>query len=302
MSGEWFENQILFEKYHEDVYKNSNFLLELEQKGYKLGMYETSIPITDKSIYRFDNVIEGNYKITSYLDFAKSIMMLTGFKYAPFDIKCFCVLYPSEFDSLRNRDEELSGQRFWGDNLQFYKNIQSQPITYVNQKSFKFIHIEGAHVPYRYDKDVNIILEGGTYEQNIEASMTIVAAYLEKLKEADSYDNSVIIIMSDHGYDEEGTEEYGRQNPLLMIKGRNEHHDMQISQAPISYDDLQSAYMRLLDGAKGDEVFDWKEGDKRDRRFLFYWYLDEDHMTEYIQTGEASDLTTMVPTGVEFKR
>ncbi len=302
LSGEWFENQILFEKYHEDVYKNSNFLLELEQKGYKLGMYETSIPITDKSIYRFDNVIEGNYKITSYLDFAKSIMMLTGFKYAPFDIKCFCVLYPSEFDSLRNRDEELSGQRFWGDNLQFYKNIQSQPITYVNQKSFKFIHIEGAHVPYRYDKDVNIILEGGTYEQNIEASMTIVAAYLEKLKEADSYDNSVIIIMSDHGYDEEGTEEYGRQNPLLMIKGRNEHHDMQISQAPISYDDLQSAYMRLLDGAKGDEVFDWKEGDKRDRRFLFYWYLDEDHMTEYIQTGEASDLTTMVPTGVEFKR
>ena len=132
--------------------------------------------------------------------------------------------------------------------------------------------------------------------------MTIVAAYLEKLKEADSYDNSVIIIMSDHGYDEEGTEEYGRQNPLLMIKGRNEHHDMQISQAPISYDDLQSAYMRLLDGAKGDEVFDWKEGDKRDLRFLFYWYLDEDHMTEYIQTGEASDLTTMVPTGVEFKR
>ena len=57
--------------------------------------------------------------------------------------------------------------------------------------------------------------------------MTIAATYLEKLKKADSYDNSVIIIMSDHGYDEEGTEEYGRQNPLLMIKGRNEHHDMQ---------------------------------------------------------------------------
>lgn len=302
LSGEWFENRTLFEKYNSNIYKNSSFFSTLEERNYKLGIYETTVPTTDSSIFRFDNIIESNTGLTSYVDFIKSELKLIGFRYAPFDFKRFCVLYSSEFDLLRKRDESISYEGFRDNNLQFFSNIQTQPISYTQKNTFKFIHIEGAHVPYRYDKDVNIILEGGTYEQNIEASMTIAATYLEKLKKADSYDNSVIIIMSDHGYDEEGTEEYGRQNPLLMIKGRNEHHDMQISQAPISYDYLQSAYMRLLDGAKGDEVFDWKEGDKRDRRFLFYWYLDEDHMTEYIQTGEASDLTTMVPTGVEFKR
>ena len=45
-----------------------------------------------------------------------------------------------------------------------------------------------------------------------------------------------------------------RQCALLLIKGRNEHHDtMQISQAPISFEDLQEAYVRLLDGRRSDE-------------------------------------------------
>ena len=94
-----------------------------------------------------------------------------------------------------------------------------------------------------------------------------------------------------------------RQCALLLIKGRNEHHDtMQISQAPISFEDLQEAYVRLLDGRRRDEVFDWKEGDARERRFLRYSFLDDDHMQEYIQTGYASDMDTMIPTGREYNR
>ena len=54
------------------------------------------------------------------------------------------------------------------------------------------------------------------------------------------------------------------------MKGMNEHHDtMQISEAPIAYDDLQEAYQRLLDGAGSDQVFDAKEGDERVRRYLY---------------------------------
>ena len=51
-----------------------------------------------------------------------------------------------------------------------------------------------------------------------------------------------------------------------------------------------------------DEVFDWKEGDARERRFLRYSFLDDDHMQEYIQTGYASDKDTMIPTGREYNR
>lgn len=305
LSGEWFENNQPFDKYVKNVYDNAALFTELKKRNYKLDMYETTIPLIDKSVYQFENVIEYETGITSYWDFIKTELMLTGFKYAPFDLKKYCVLYPSEMDLLIEYKDEIPYKRFSENNVQLYIDIQTEPVTYTEQNSFKFIHIEGAHVPYQYDREVNII-ENGTYEQNIEASMTIANAYLQKIKESGVYDNSVVIIMSDHGYidtDVDNNEyEYGRQNPLLMVKGRFEDHELQISQAPISYDDLQSAYIKLLDGKTSDQIFDWKEGDERERRFLFYWYLDEDHMTEYIQTGDASDLTTMIPTGKEFNQ
>ena len=101
----------------------------------------------------------------------------------------------------------------------------------------------------------------------------------------------------------EKEEDFLRQAALLLIKGRNEQHDtMQISEAPISYEDLQEAYVRLLDGAQSDAVFDWKEGDTRERRFLEYAPGNEKHMVEYLQKGHAQDLTTMVPTGRVFDR
>ena len=61
----------------------------------------------------------------------------------------------------------------------------------------------GAHVPFYFDKDVNVI-DDADYYTSIESSMTVTMAYLNKLREAGVYDNSVIIILSDHGYNIEG--------------------------------------------------------------------------------------------------
>ena len=104
----------------------------------------------------------------------------------------------------------------------------------------------GAHVPFSFDKDVNVI-DDADYYTSIESSMTVTMAYLNKLREAGVYDNSVIIILSDHGYN-----------------------------------------------------FAYKEGDQRERRYLLYKYLGEDHMVEYVQTGYAGDESTLVPTGRVF--
>lgn len=228
-------------------------------------------------------------------------LLKVGFKYAPFDLKKACVVYSSEFRLIKDETGENQDPSFSSSNRSFYENLQNEKITYTDQKCFRFFHIEGAHVPFRYDKDVNVI-ENGTYEQNIEASIKIADTYLKKLKRADAYDQSVIIVMSDHGYEWKEGYPYGRQNPLLMIKGIDENHEMQISNAPISYDDLQSAYEKLLKGTAGSSVFEWKEKDQRERRYLWFRYLEEDHMIEYLQTGKASDPDTMRPTGREFRR
>ncbi len=300
LSGKWFENKELFVKYNENAYKSTGLFVELEKENYKLGVYETMMPNTNSSIFRFDNVYESNASIKSYAAFALLECKLVWFKYAPFQLKSICKIDTKEFNLEREDDQEQL-PLFQGENIPFYEDIQKEDMTFTNQKCFKFIHIEGAHVPFCYDKDVNYI-ENGTYEQNIEASVTITKAYLEKLKSCGVYDNSVIIVMSDHGYKWIDGHSYGRQNPLLMIKGIGEKHAIDITNAPISYEDLQSAYRKLLEGETGRSVFEWKEGDQRERRYLWYKFLEENHMVEYIQTGDAADPDSMYPTGKEFNR
>lgn len=301
-SGQWFENEQPFEEYHANVYKNALLFDTLEQEGYKLGMYEPELPSEDDSIYRFENIISEKGKISSYWEFLKAELKLVGVKYAPFDLKRFCIFDTNFFSALQDVAEGYNAYSFV--NNYFYHTMLDTPVTHTDEKQFKFIHVEGGHTPFRYDENVDFV-ENATYTDNLKASMTITRTYLERLKNENVYDNSVIIIMADHGYAEVPVENAAleRQNPILFVKGLNEDRDnMQVSNAPISFEDLQDAYARLLAGNSGNEIFDAKEGEQRDRRFLYYEYLKEDKIQEYVQTGDAGDVTTLVPTGEEYLR
>ena len=125
------------------------------------------------------------------------------------------------------------------------------------------------------------------------------------LKNAGVYDNTAIIIMADHGFNYENDVTYGyaskRQNPLVMAKGFGERNEaLQVSDKPVSFDDLQTAYQRLMDGFSGRELFDFVPDGRDTRRFLYYVYLDEKHLTEYEWKGKAYDITAGEPTGVTY--
>ena len=48
---------------------------------------------------------------------------------------------------------------------------------------------------------MNIINElDGTYEQSAQATMVGAMDYVEHLRNSEAYDNTVLIVMSDHGY------------------------------------------------------------------------------------------------------
>lgn len=296
ISGEYYENERLFNEYMSEAYSQSPLLTRLKKDSYQYGIYEDEYAPADDSIADFDNTDKSIGTVTSELDFAKLEIKLAAFKYAPYSVKERCYFLMSEFQSVRQAPE---GQEiFTSSNKDFYDDLNSQPITLSDQNCFRFIHVEGGHVPFQYDE--NVVEDGdGTYEGNVRASVTIAKTYLEKLKEASVYDNTVIIVMADHGYNYADTE--GRQNPILLMKGVDEHHYYQVSNAPVSFEDLQEAYSRLLDGKASTECFDVQEGDQRDRRFLFYYFEQDEHMTEYIQKGEAKDTDQMQETGKNFE-
>ena len=309
LSGDWYENEETFDDYMRQMYQESPLFQTLQERGYRMELYDEELYMDDDIAQMFSNIHRVDFALTSYTRFAKPLLKLIGFRYAPFELKKKCIFKSAAFDELirvENAPEEISFSQM--DHI-FNDRLNKNGIyTQGSDAKFQFIHLNGAHVPFIYDENMNIIdEEDGTYEQSMQAVILGAADYVKKLRESDAYDNTALIIMADHGFngslEENGDEAWMRQCPLLLIKGFGETHDtMQISQTPVSFEDLQEAYVRLLDGKQSDAAFDWKEGDVRERRFLKYSFLDEDHMQEYMQTGYAFDRDTMIPTGREYNR
>ncbi len=299
LSGKWYENETEFGEYEAEAYASSQFFAILEEAGYRMGFYEADLLLDDASMGRFDNILPNERGVKDQWAFARWQILMTGFKYAPYDLKRFSFVNPNAFSTLKITPEGET--LFTPSNVELYDGILHEKIDLTAQKCFRFIHVDGGHVPFIYNENVEEIPEEqGTYEDNLKACLTITRTYLDKLKERNVYDNSVILVMADHGYN--WLDPHGRQNPILFVKGIGERHEFQISDAPISFEDLQESYERLLSGADSTQIFDWKSGDERERRYLFHEYLKEDHMVEYMQPGQAHDTEAMYETGKVYDR
>lgn len=141
------------------------------------------------------------------------------------------------------------------------------------------------------------VVENGNYQGNLDACITIVEAYLNKIRENNVYDNSAIVIMSDHGWSPIYED---RSNPILYIKGFNEKHEYLVSDKKISYQDLAIEFTKLIDGYTTDKLF--VDLDNSERRYLFYEFRDEDNLIEYSQTGYAWETSKLIPTGKKYVR
>lgn len=295
LSGIWNNNEEEFAKYYVKALDNSKLLESLYNNNYDVNIYDTEILYNSKNATKIKNLTLNNKY--NFRLFANQEIKYSLFKYLPFYLKKYSHIESMDF----NKTKIVENDVFDLDDIVYYENYLEKQLVKKDNKQFKFIHIEGGHVPFNLSEDVKYIKDGaGTYDQKLEGCIKIVEKYLNKLKESNVYNNSNIIIMADHGYSFIGAE--GRQNPILYIKGKNEEHKkMNVSDKAISYTDLNNAYIDLLNGKKSNELF--KDiTDKRDRRYLFYIYNQEDHMIEYTQTGKAWDLNTLVKTGKEFNR
>ena len=295
LSGKWNENETDFTEYCKDAYENSEFLNELKDQNYKMNFYEYQMNMSSKAAENFDNidVYESDVdRIKLFKHFTKYAM----FKYLPYQLKPYSRVESVNFDSCKiDKNNEL----FVWDNDVAYNTIKNNELNVEENKYFQFLHIEGGHVPFNNDENVNIIPETeGTYRMKLKATLNIIDTFINRLKENNAYDNSVIVLMADHGY----WASTGRQNPILYIKGINETHDeMVTSDIPVSYEDLVKVYLQLLDGEKTENLF--KDIDSnRVRRFIENLFESEDTMTEYEVKGKAWDSSSIYATGREFKR
>lgn len=266
-----------------------------------MDMKSTCIPLRSNGggrKYNIENSTSLHDSSVDLNDFMKHELKYVAFKYLPYGLKQFAKVETIDFGVCQITNSK-SAKYSWGNIKNYERFTENSVLDKQGQNYFQFVHCEGAHDPVKnMDKYLNTI-ENGSYEQKIAASLTLIKAYLQRLKDNDVYDNSVIVIMSDHEYAGPGTPYdplLDRFNPILFVKGINEKHDMLVSDRSVSYADLQDAFSDLIEGKQSTELFaDLEPG--RTRTVIWQNVKKEGHKVEYELTGKAWETDKLIPTG-----
>lgn len=295
LSGGLNKNEMEFEEFSSQALNKSPFFSELIDRGYDINLYEPELIWYGSKNFSINNSADyENYRLP-FASFFREEMKYVKFKYLPYRFKRYSDIESMDFNGLVDK-------YIW-DNRTIYGTAQNTPtLDKKSGKSFKFVHTEGAHIPFKYDKDLNILEGYGTYEQKIEATITMLNAYIERLKANGTYDNTVIIIMADHGNTDLNSADdmLVRANPMFMVKGIGESHEFTVSDKPLSYLDLMDIYSELLDDKTAEEATA-DIPDKRERTFM--WYRNfrlEHHIEEYVVTDKAWEWRKFKKTGREY--
>lgn len=301
LTGVLDRNQSSYIAYSNSSYNNSPLFKKLAENNYQINLYSPMVYWSGRKTYNIANDI-GSYKPEINLsNFAKNEIKYILFKYLPYSVKKYSKIQTMTFNDCQiiNNTSIFSTTNYR--NRPVYEAITSNPTLELGTDNyFQFFHFEGSHPPYDIDINMKSISGEGTYDQKIGAALTITKAYLDRIKESGIYDNSVIVVMADHGhygdesmldgYTEDDYQYYlTRNNPILLIKGINEHHKMNISDKPVSFDDLMNAFTALIDGSRSDELFP-EAVPGRERRIMVFDWKDEKNMDEYVTNGTTREI------------
>ena len=294
LTGKINHNEKEFSEYSTDAYNNSPLFKNLIKQNYNINLYDTDIIWNgEKNINIGNNSTDESYKIDT-IKFFKQELKYILFKYLPYSLKKFSSIESFDFNICFNR---YNLYLTIGNNV----IVNNPKLELTDKNEFKYIHLEGGHVPFDIDENINRI-ENGTYEQKVHGNLKYIKSFLERLKNNGVYDNSVIVIMADHGYDEtEKGSILDRMNPLFIVKGINESHEVKISDKAISFADINEVFINLLNGQKSTELFKDIQNNKI-RTTIWYKYNKENHMVEYETKGRANEIDKFKKTGRVFDR
>lgn len=274
LTGNLRVNDKPYNEYLKIAYAESPLFKALQENGYKVGLYTRSLFIDKNFIENnldiFQNVPSGPLpNLTSFSDFTKELYRFTAIRFFPALLKKKLRLSGNNFDDLQEADKRQEPPYYLHHNfdLKFYADLanglnvdfDAQPGPY-----FKLYHLFAAHPPVSYDENLETLSQedfSSDYmavqlrllKRQARGSLKIVERYIQKLKESAIYDQTVVIVMADHGY--------GNPTPILMVKEKNANHPFEVDSTPFSYYDFMPVLLNYISDAPGG-FKDWLPKDK----------------------------------------
>ena len=195
----------------------------------------------------------------------------------------------------------------WMIDLHEFENI-TQRLTVESGKSVIYLmHVYGTHQPFIYNADCTLKTPDEiAASQNIDGAvdevscfMNLIESFFSRLKEHAVYDNSMIFVVSDHGYEKNTndlyyTDEKGRKylcragaaigdssnikpagsyNPIFFFKDFNARKDLSADPSPVSLIDIAPTICESAGCGKDWDGISLRGDIPPDRKRLFWQYF-----------------------------
>ena len=262
----------------EECFNNTNLYNILKENGYSTEIYVEDALIPDyNQIDNLENKIITADNSTRQ-EITKNMYKLTLYKYLPHFLKSKFEMDTGVFSELRS-DEDVSYEddTYYLNDVSFNRNLVTNGVKNESaNKCFKFYEFTGMHTPYNTTPELEFN-NSFEYKRKTDkerryneglASLNLLCNYIEGLKEAGVYENTNIIYLADHGYQ-------NRFYTSLLVKRANDSHDFVINSAPVTtLKDLVPTILNMSNNSKdyGKDFFDYQENEERTRQVLDYSY------------------------------
>ncbi len=303
---EWF-NDIWFSE------KTTKFFDTVHDHGYEINFYTPDSNIlrgnNDVRIFEglFDNLSnQGEEPVIDKKLMITTMSKCSAYRFAPEILKPLFYTGYEEYVSIV-KYKTVNKEHIIPD---FYNRMIRDGIIIDPDSSHSLCaiqHLNGAH-SWDIGADCQP-KENASLEETCKGNMTMMEEYLNQLKAIGKYDDSTIIITSDHGSDEE-------PQIIFYIKYPGETHDqMQVNHAPISHCELIPTIVKAVGadnsyfGPSIDEIpedeprlrsYYWHTGDQSYPKIMNIFTGSQAYMNVYYRfdyTGDFDDLRESIASG-----
>lgn len=237
-AGAEFDNTLSAEEWYTKAWnsKKANLFYEKFHKAnYRINAYNFNAYEVYNFKGKFDNYIfpiDSSQQVKIRFDHKKQFLCLSDYglyRAVPLCFKVFLNDYLYDTRAVIDSEEKIT---YYND--EFNESLHLQ-LSKSDQNYFIIQHLSGTHKGSPSSQ--------GDYIEETKYILTMLNDFNNQLKKLGVYDNTTIIITSDHG--EHNTPNYEKAAlPVFMIKEKNHHNEkMAISNAPIYHEDIMSTLL-----------------------------------------------------------
>lgn len=269
-------NTWLYDCWNNDA--TSRFYDDLHAAGYQINVYaiENTLFTGSEPMSMLEGKIDNLTTLThnisiDYPLLYETLLTMSCYRFMPDYFKPYFDVPNTQYASIVTYPDNIIDY----ENPAYYSSLLEKGLTTDNENKYLiFQHLNGIHELIN-DEYCMPVEDSGSYTATIRGIWVMLEEYLNQLMDCGVYDNSTIIITSDHG------SEYYGQSIFLIKEPYTRQDSIQITNAPITLDELLPTVAEITLGESsylGNTIYDFSENEQRERT-LFIRAYDSNYPT-----------------------